>query len=875
MTASYPSATPTLLGLYDARNNVLVELSAPADAVQTTLDLLDTSTLPNSGYVTFTDNNEVVFYTAKTPTQLTGVTRGADGTTAAAHASGAFLEMRWNADYHNRQNEEVVAIATDLRDTFTIAPDDSATVADVAADVKDRSDMFATRIKEIISGAGGDWKDAITRPLNAVEADVLTRVLKAGDTMTGDLVFATNAEGVDLRDSGGTNGARIVAPASISAPYVLTVPTAQGAANTLFLNDGAGALSFGLIANANIGASAGIEFSKMEPIADTNLLIGNGSSVLVAVTQTGDVSISNTGVFAITADSIVDADINSVAAISFSKLAALTANRLVASDGSGFIEALGWTRAGDNLTGPLGASISLSGVTSGAITIAAADITTSYSIKWPAAQAGVNEFLQNDGSGNLVWAAPAGSGTVNSGNQFEIAHYPANGDTVDGLSTFVTDASGNLAQTATLVASPLVNSINNQDNTDPGSHAVFRAFTGGASGGDPYIRFDVVGAASWSLGIDNSASDVFAVAESTDLGSAQRFKIETGGRSLFKSPSSGVNNVFGIEDSGGSVVWNFEYTDASGQLELNPAGAFPMSLTAPGLFISRAVGGGEVNLEVFNSSNTASSDATIELFSGGTSAGDPYFRWGVAGAQNWSMGIRNNDNDDLKIARGIGLGGTVHMTFNTVGTAQVRFTDGTESSPAMTFISEVGSGMYRQGAGNLAFSVLGNRKIDLTGNVFNPVGGGNQNLGDAVNYWNDVSYKTLTDRGCLGWFDEGVEMQDGSVVSDLECFTKLEKDLVRSTIYGKPMIKYSSFPKVAYQKAWVYEYDENGKAVGKRFLSRDADGYAIGGEDGVEMTSMFSIMMGAHKETFYRFKGHEERIAVLEKQLALLKQEAA
>ena len=43
-----------------------------------------------------------------------------------------------------------------------------------------------------------------------------------------------------------------------------------------------------------------------------------------------------------------------------------------------------------------------------------------------------------------------------------------------------------------------------------------------------------------------------------------------------------------------------------------------------------------------------------------------------------------------------------------------------------------------------------------------PTGAGTVSLGNASQYWNDVSYKTLTDRGCLGWYDDGVELQDGA-----------------------------------------------------------------------------------------------------------------
>jgi hypothetical protein len=80
-----------------------------------------------------------------------------------------------------------------------------------------------------------------------------------------------------------------------------------------------------------------------------------------------------------------------------------------------------------------------------------------------------------------------------------------------------------------------------------------------------------------------------------------------------------------------------------------------------------------------------------------------------------------------------------------------------------------------------------------------PGNAGLTNLGDATHYWNDISYKTLTDRGCLGWFDEGVELQDGRIVSDCEALASIEKHPTKKTVYGVPMLNYKTLPKVSYR----------------------------------------------------------------------------
>src|SRR6185436_923635 len=94
-----------------------------------------------------------------------------------------------------------------------------------------------------------------------------------------------------------------------------------------------------------------------------------------------------------------------------------------------------------------------------------------------------------------------------------------------------------------------------------------------------------------------------------------------------------------------------------------------------------------------------------------------------------------------------------------------------------------------------------------------PNGTGALNLGTASDYWNDVSYKTLTDRGCLPWCDDGVELKDGSVVSDLEALLSIQKHPTKMTVQGLPMIDYKKFPNKSYRKEELdgieLERDEN------------------------------------------------------------------
>lgn len=231
---------------------------------------------------------------------------------------------------------------------------------------------------------------------------------------------------------------------SENATQTLTNKTMSGASNT-FSNIAYASLTLtNSIVNADIAAAAAIAYSKL---ALTNSIVNADINSAAAIAY------SKLNLSA----SIVNADIAAGAAIAYSKLAALTANRALQSDGSGFVSAstvtsteLGYvsgvtsaiqtqftgkaSTALDNLSAvainaallpastnsiALGSSSKtwsavhshgevLYGSTSGNITVAAADTTSSYSIKWPSAQAGTAGFvLANDAAGNLSWVSNA------------------------------------------------------------------------------------------------------------------------------------------------------------------------------------------------------------------------------------------------------------------------------------------------------------------------------------------------------------------------------------------------------------------------------------------------------------------------------------
>lgn len=177
---------------------------------------------------------------------------------------------------------------------------------------------------------------AATGYLNGAQQD-LTSGYEAGLLGVGDTIFihGNDASGMYVVTTITTN----VATAAFAATGVIdTANIADSAVTTDKIADGAvtsakiGSLE---IVNADVSASAAISFSKLASLTSTNILVGSAGNVATSVAVTGDVTIGNTGVTAIAAGAVVNADVNASAAIDFSKLAALSSANILVGNGGG------------------------------------------------------------------------------------------------------------------------------------------------------------------------------------------------------------------------------------------------------------------------------------------------------------------------------------------------------------------------------------------------------------------------------------------------------------------------------------------------------------------------------------------------------------
>lgn len=159
----------------------------------------------------------------------------------------------------------------------------------------------------------------------------------------------------------------------------------------------------------------------------------------------------------------------------------------------------------------------------------------------------------------------------------------------------------------------------------------------------------------------------------------------------------------------------------------------------------------------------------------------------------------------------------------------------------------------------------GSLEAEVRASVFRPYDAGGTDSGNDTYYWNGLYYKTLTDKGCLGVFDDGVELIDGRIVSDVDALKSIQVDAMKETVYGVPMYNYKTMPKAVYKppkdsEGNLYPRDENDDA----YRVDEETGEKIIVPDGAEITALISIMLGAIIQNNSFIEGMNSRLIKLE-----------
>jgi len=204
-------------------------------------------------------------------------------------------------------------------------------------------------------------------------------------------------------------------------------------------------------------------------------------------------------------------------------------------------------------------------------------------------------------------------------------------------------------------------------------------------------------------------------------------------------------------------------------------------------------------------------------------------------------------------------------------TIPIYLPDAAHNGVSIAFASDTNTGISNGGAAdNIEFATGGTWRLSIGTTTaymnvdFLAAGAASMNIGNAASYINDVSYKTLTDRGCLPWCDDGVELSDGKIVSDLKALCSIKKHETEKTIHGLPKLDYRTFPKKSYRPA----------AIDGKLLPRDKDDFPVGGADGIEMTMMFGVFIGAFKEVNTELDDLKAKVTDLNQRIATLEKAA-
>lgn len=213
--------------------------------------------------------------------------------------------------------------------------------------------------------------------------------------------------------------------------------------------------------------------------------------------------------------------------------------------------------------------------------------------------------------------------------------------------------------------------------------------SGGAVFGDASNNVGLVGTAPVSV-TGNPGAHTLTVAI-TGGAFVEEFIPDTGTSPVVPNASGQINvmgqnpaNVSGIRVTGGTNELDISmfspFSSASSFQFISTGGVriedhLYVGLAAPtnpvDMNIDKSDAGGNVEVEIRNSSNAASSNAILGIVAGssggGATAGDPFVTYNLAGIQNWSHGIDNSDSDKFKIAASNSLGSTDVITCYVAG----------------------------------------------------------------------------------------------------------------------------------------------------------------------------------------------------------------
>lgn len=234
MSAIWPTAVATDANLSVAVNSLQTTLGSGIGSSDVTIALASTTGFPTAGYVTI--DNEVISYTGVSGGNLTGCGRGADGTSAATHTTGAAVSATIVAAHHNSLKDEIKAIETTLSGLTGLSPTLPLTASKVM--VTDGSGHVAVSAVTPTTLAFLDATSSVQTQINAVVATANAALPTAGGTMSGAIAMGSH------KITGLTNGSSAQDAAAFGQiPAAVAAAVIASGTSTTTLGAGAGTMT--------------------------------------------------------------------------------------------------------------------------------------------------------------------------------------------------------------------------------------------------------------------------------------------------------------------------------------------------------------------------------------------------------------------------------------------------------------------------------------------------------------------------------------------------------------------------------------------------------------------------------------------------------
>lgn len=249
--------------------------------------------------------------------------------------------------------------------------------------------------------------------------------------------------------------------------------------------------------------------------------------------------------------------------------------------------------------------------------------------------------------------------------------------------------------------------VRNNDNTNTASHAKSETIVGGTSAGDPYLLLAVTGGTQYTIGIDNDDSDTLKIGTAEAIGTSSLLHLTAGGAfrlgdgsastpiySFTNDPDTGVyrggTNILAFSTSGSEVAtlntsadaWTFRQTTTS-----NP------------------------RMELFQDSTHGQSRGPGIRFRGqyDTVPNDAVFSSIFGVKQNASTTQHGN----LLFTTNDGAGNN-NQALLIDANQSCNFNDGAVATPAITFVNDTNTGIYRVGADHIGIVTAGALKFSIS-----------------------------------------------------------------------------------------------------------------------------------------------------------------